>query len=72
MAGIEKGSTQWTQMAIGRITNDIRKIHENHPEADEDLKKLMKDVGHYIDGTLDSEHEPERSIADVWIEKIFS
>lgn len=49
---------RWTQITIGRITDDIRKIHENHPDADEDLKNLMKDVGRYIDGTLGSEHEP--------------
>lgn len=72
MAGMIKGSPMWTQRMIGAMTRDLERIHRYHPEADEWLKRLIKDMGQYIDITLASDHEPERSIVDVWMEKIFS
>ena len=72
MAGIKKGSKCWYQMMIGRLVNDLSKIHENYPEADEELKKLTKDLGHYVDNTIPLEHdEPVRSIADIFVKKVF-
>lgn len=71
MAGYVKGTKGWHQKMIGLMVNDIRKIHENHPELDEDLKKLTKDLGRYIEVVLPATDESEKSLSDVMIKKIF-
>lgn len=56
------------QRLIGCIVNDMRDIHENHPEADEYLKKLVNDFGDYYDF---AEGESDLPMKKVISDKVF-
>lgn len=69
MAGYVKGSLGWMQRMIGMFHNEARKIHENSPENDESLKKMIRAFGDVTDQCLVS--EPVRPLREVMTEKIF-
>lgn len=69
MAGYVKGSPGWMQRMIGIFHIEAQKIHENSPENDESLKKMIWAFGEISDQCL--AYEPVRPLQEVMIEKIF-
>lgn len=49
MTEVEKREIQFNQMTVGRITNDLRKIHETSPENDEVVRDIAKVFGRHFD-----------------------
>lgn len=64
-----KGSLAWMQRMIGIFHAEAKKIHENSPENDESLKKMIRVFGDITDQCLAS--EPVKPLQDVMIDKIF-
>ena len=69
MADYVKGSLAWMQRTIGTFKNEAQKIHENSPENDESLKKMIRAFGDVADQWFVS--EPTKSLREVMTEKIF-
>lgn len=69
MAGYVKGSPAWMQRMIGMFHIEAQKIHENSPENDESLKKMIRAFGEISDQCLAS--EPAKPLREVMTEKIF-
>ena len=69
MAGYVKGSLGWMQRMIGTFQNEAQRIHENSPENDESLKKMIRAFGDVTDQCLAS--EPVKPLREVMTEKIF-
>ena len=42
MAGFKKGSMPYYQMSIGMFTNIAKKIHEEAPQCDDNIKGLVR------------------------------
>ena len=69
MADYVKDSPAWMQRMIGTFHNEARKIHENSPENDESLKKMIRAFGDVADQCLAT--EPVKPLREVMTEKIF-
>lgn len=71
MVGVKRGSKAWAQMLVGRFTNAAKRIHENSPQCDDDLKEMIKQFGKAYDGMSNPKTEPIRPLADVIINRVF-
>lgn len=49
MTGLEAREIRFNQATIGRIVNDLKKIHEASPEHDETVKDIVKAFGRFYD-----------------------
>lgn len=73
MAGIRKDGR--TQLMVGKITDDLIKLHNKVPEAHEEIVKLTKDVSklicRYMEVTNDKTYDSEQveKLAEVIISK---
>ena len=44
-----KGTKQWNQFMVGRITNDLKDLHDKAPDASPEISKLIDDIGKIMD-----------------------
>lgn len=71
MVGVKRGSKVWAWMLVGRFTDAAKRIHENSPQCDDDLKEMIKQFGKAYDGMSSPKTEPICSLADVVIDRVF-
>lgn len=70
MTEVETREIRFNQTTIGRIANDLKKIHEASPEHDETVKDIVKAFGRFYDHhrMATSEYVP---LEKVMLKKIF-